>query len=91
MTEFLLIETAALVGDGAATTARPRVMGLAYGGGKISLPGWKHPIVVDLAGLTLPESVPLLANHENHSRRPSLAKRHQWKSSVLLGVKSARK
>ena len=57
MSDFLLIEAA---GD-----AKPKVMGLAYSGGKMNLPGWKHPVVVDLAGLELPESVPLLANHQN--------------------------
>ena len=55
--DFLLIE--------AAGGAKPKVMGLAYSGGKMNLPGWKHPVVVDLAGLELPESVPLLANHQN--------------------------
>jgi len=58
MEEFLLIEAAA---DG----GNPKVVGLAYGGGKMNLPGWKFPVVVDLGGLELPESVPLLANHEN--------------------------
>jgi len=59
MNEFLLIE--------AARSDRPRVMGLAYSGGKMNLPGWRHPVVVDLAGLELPESVPLLTNHENRT------------------------
>ena len=31
----------------------------------MSLPGWRHPVVVDLAGMEIPESVPLLTNHEN--------------------------
>jgi len=44
-----------------------RVAGVAYAGGKMNLPGWKHPIVVDLAGLTIPSEVPLLANHENRT------------------------
>ncbi len=57
MSDFLLIEAA---GD-----AKPKVMGLAYSGGKMNLPGWKHPVVVDLTGLELPDSVPLLANHQN--------------------------
>jgi hypothetical protein len=55
--DFLLIE--------AAGGAKPKVIGLAYSGGKMNLPGWKHPVVVDLAGLELPENVPLLANHQN--------------------------
>ncbi len=56
--EFLIIE-AALNGG------KPKVMGLAYGGGKMRLQGWKQPVVVDLSGMEIPESVPLLANHEN--------------------------
>ncbi len=57
MSEFTLIE--------AAGGAKPKVVGLAYSGGKMNLPGWKHPVVVDLAGMEIPESVPLLTNHEN--------------------------
>jgi len=56
--EFLMIEAVASGG-------KPKVMGLAYGGGKMKLPGWRHPVVVDLNGMSIPESVPLLANHEN--------------------------
>jgi hypothetical protein len=37
----------------------------ALGGGKMRLQGWKQPVVVDLSGMEIPESVPLLANHEN--------------------------
>ena len=57
MSEFTLIE--------AAGSAKPKVVGLAYSGGKMNLPGWKYPVVVDLAGMEIPESVPLLTNHEN--------------------------
>ena len=57
MTEFTLIE--------AANGAKPKVMGIAYSGGKMNLPGWKHPVVVDLAGMEIPDTVPLLTNHEN--------------------------
>ena len=46
---------------------KPRVKGLAYSGGKMRLFGWSKPVVVDLSGMTVPESVPLLANHENHT------------------------
>ena len=56
MSEFTLIEAAG---------GKPRVAGLAYGGGKMNLPGWKFPVVVDLAGMEIPDTVPLLANHEN--------------------------
>ena len=57
MTEFTLIE--------AANGAKPKVMGIAYSGGKMNLPGWKHSVVVDLAGMDIPDTVPLLTNHEN--------------------------
>ena len=56
MSEFMLIEAAG---------GKPKVAGLAYGGGKMNLPGWKFPVVVDLAGMEIPDTVPLLTNHEN--------------------------
>ena len=58
MNEFQLIE---------ASGARPKVVGTAYSGGKMSLPGWRHPVVVELAGMEIPETVPLLTNHENRT------------------------
>lgn len=57
--QFLLIE--------AAQSGHPRVMGIAYSGAKMSLPGWRHPVVVDLAGLQIPEMIPLLADHRNQT------------------------
>ena len=59
--EYLEI-TAAKDGGG-----KHKVAGVAYGGGKMRLFGWSRPVVVDLSGMTVPESVPLLANHENHT------------------------
>jgi len=61
--EFLVIEAA----SGEGPPDRVRVMGVGYSGGKMRLPGWRHPVVVDLAGLEIPESVPLLTNHENRT------------------------
>lgn len=49
----------------ASASDKTKVSGVAYTGGKMSLPGWKHPVVVDLSGLTISDSVPLLCNHEN--------------------------
>ena len=63
--EYLEI-TAAKDGGG-----KHKVAGVAYGGGKMRLFGWSRPVVVDLSGMTVPESVPLLANHENHTWRQS--------------------
>ena len=57
MTEFTLIE--------AANGTKPKVMGTAYSGGKMNLPGWQYPVVVDLAGMQIPDTIPLLTNHEN--------------------------
>ena len=51
----------------AAGGKKPTVKGLAYSGGKMRLFGWSRPVVVDMTGMTVPESVPLLANHENHT------------------------
>ncbi len=61
--EFLVIEAA----SGEEPPDRIRVMGVAYSGGKMRLPGWRHPVVVDLAGLEIPDAVPLLTNHENRT------------------------
>lgn len=44
-----------------------RVEGTAYTGGKLKLPQWKYPVVVDLEGLQIPDTVPLLTNHENRT------------------------
>ena len=44
---------------------KPSVKGLAYSGGKMRLFGWSRPVVVDMAGMNIPESVPLLTNHVN--------------------------
>ena len=59
--EFLEITAAAAGGK------HPKVSGVAYGGAKMTLWGWPKPVVVDLAGMTIPEEVPLLADHENHT------------------------
>ena len=36
---------------------------LAYSGGKLSVDGFDLPVIVDLAGLTIPASVPILIDH----------------------------
>lgn len=43
----------------------PTVSGTAYTGGKMGLPGWRHPVVVDLSGMRIPENIPLLTDHQN--------------------------
>ena len=42
----------------AAAGKKPTVKGLAYSGGKMRLFGWSRPVVVDMTGMTVPESVP---------------------------------
>jgi len=45
----------------------PRFRMVAYTGGLMQLAGFPHPVVVDLAGLEVPDAVPLLTNHENRT------------------------
>ena len=69
MNELLQITAAA--GD----CKRAKVKGIAYSGAKMRVGGWSMPIVVDAAGLTIPEEIPILANHENYtSSRVGIAK-----------------
>ncbi len=46
MSEIRLIE--------ASGGGRPKVAGTAYSGGGMNLPGWRHPVVVDLSGMEIP-------------------------------------
>ncbi|MFI4912441.1 MAG: hypothetical protein ACIAQZ_12310 [Sedimentisphaeraceae bacterium JB056] len=59
MNEYLKITAAA------NSDSKPKVEGCAYGGGKMNLPGWDRPVVVDLEGLSISQNTPLLTNHEN--------------------------
>lgn len=59
MNEYMMIE--------ASGSSKPKVTGLAYGGGKMNLPGWQYPVVVDLSGMAIPDAIPLLTNHENRT------------------------
>jgi hypothetical protein len=52
--------------EAANGSSKPKVVGMAYGGGKINV-GWMESIVVDLAGMSIPEQIPLLANHDNRT------------------------
>ena len=49
----------------ATATKRPRIDGIAYQGGAIPIPSYPDPVVIDLAGLEVPERIALLLNHEN--------------------------
>ena len=82
MNEFLEIT--------ASAGKRPTVKGVAYSGGKMRLFGWSRPVVVDMTGLSVPESVPLLANHENHTLgRVGVVAAKAEKGSVLVGAGDA--
>ncbi len=45
-------------------SGKAKISGVAYSGGTLSL-GWDAPVVVDLAGMTIGENLPLLAEHWN--------------------------
>lgn len=60
MSEFKFIAASA---DG---KTNPKIVGMAYGGGKMNV-GWGESIVVDLTGMAIPETIPLLANHVNYT------------------------
>ena len=40
----------------AAGGRKPSVKGVAYSGGKMRLFGWSRPVVVDMAGMSVPET-----------------------------------
>jgi len=53
-------------GDGKAPL--PRFSMVAYTGGTMRIAGWRHPVVVDLAGLTIPsQSRPIRFGHDANS------------------------
>lgn len=64
MDDFLLVAPVELRASGEADPVQVNI--LAYTGGVLNLSGWYTPVVVDLAGLRLPETIPLLADHENN-------------------------
>ena len=45
-------------------SGKAKISGVAYSGGTLSL-GWDAPVVVDLAGMTIGDNLPLLAEHWN--------------------------
>jgi len=66
MPSFRLNASASLDAAQAASPLRERRIEIvAYTGGKLPVSGFEAPVVVDYAGLVLPASVPLLADHED--------------------------
>ncbi len=52
-------------GADGAYTALPRFQMLAYTGGPMRIAGWRHPVVIDLAGLAIPaQSRPIRFGHD---------------------------
>lgn len=43
---------------------RPKISGVAYNGGMLDV-GYYRPVIIALDGLEIPETIPLLADHEN--------------------------
>lgn len=60
----LMLAAASLDFEAAVEGKRPRINVLAYTGGVMTVPGW-GPAVVDLAGMEMQASIPLLADHNN--------------------------
>ena len=56
---------AAAGGDAGGGTALPRFRMVAYTGGPMKVSGWRHPVVIDLAGLAIPSQVrPIRFGHD---------------------------
>ena len=56
---------AAAGGDAGGGTALPRFRMVAYTGGPMKVSGWRHPVVIDLAGLAIPsQSRPIRFGHD---------------------------
>jgi hypothetical protein len=52
-------------GDAGASTALPKFRMVAYTGGPMKVAGWRHPVVIDLAGLAIPsQSRPIRFGHD---------------------------
>ncbi|MCW5775986.1 MAG: hypothetical protein KIS87_06075 [Phycisphaeraceae bacterium] len=52
-------------GDAGASTALPTFRMVAYTGGPMKVAGWRHPVVIDLAGLAIPsQSRPIRFGHD---------------------------
>ncbi|MCY2928174.1 MAG: hypothetical protein NTV86_01525 [Planctomycetota bacterium] len=66
--EFLPADVAAEGSDPGAPVRLPRFSMVAYTGGPMRLTGWRYPVVVDLAGLSIPsQSRPIRFGHDANS------------------------
>ena len=65
--EMIFAAASVAVTDGAKEGDVPRFEIVAYTGGEMTLRGWSSPAVVELAGMELPEVIPVLADHDPRS------------------------
>ena len=64
LTATAIIDLDALA-DGASGPALPRFHMVAYTGGPMRIGGWRHPVVIDLAGLAIPSQArPIRFGHD---------------------------
>ena len=51
--------------DGTSGSALPRFRMVAYTGGQMRVAGWRHPVIIDLAGLSIPSQArPIRFGHD---------------------------
>ena len=51
--------------DGTSTGVLPRFRMVAYTGGQMRVAGWRHPVIIDLAGLSIPSQArPIRFGHD---------------------------
>jgi len=63
--EFEIEGADTVSGDGGAAAPLPRFRMMAYSGGPMRVAGWRHPVVIDLAGLAIPSpSRPIRFGHD---------------------------
>lgn len=63
--EFEIEGADTVSGDGGAAAPLPRFRMMAYSGGPMRVSGWRHPVVIDLAGLAIPSpSRPIRFGHD---------------------------
>lgn len=84
-TEPLQLTARAVNVDRSDTTKPATVEIVAYGGGEMSPPGFGL-LVIDLAGLRLPEAIPLLADHRNELNAVAGTGRPKVANNQLLVV-----
>ena len=79
---------------GTDAEAIPKFEITAYTGGELQIEGWRGPVVVDLAGIELPETIPVLARHDQGQPighgRPRIEANELFVSGVVSVMDSPR-